>query len=143
MSEIRGLAADTTLSPTKRAWLALGAFMGGDELLAAALERSILAKNGQRQGPWVRVSSGDAGNDRHDDRARSRSSPPASAIRLAADMDAYVDAYPPKDTLVDLPADPRRPPLGGANAGCQLRRMTATVDGVTRRIQVAPIGRPG
>ncbi len=99
--QIRDAAADPSLTVTDRAWLALGALAAGDESLATDLERGILAANGQRLGPWVRVWTGDA-----------ESSATTTALvdmvaagigdPLAADLDAYVGANPPKDTLVDL-----------------------------------------
>ena len=136
LGEIRRTAADTTLSATKRTWLALGAFAGGDEALAAQLERSILAKNGEQQGPWVRLALNSA--------ETSITTTALLAIvasglgdPLAAGMDAYVEAYPPSDTLVDLQRALAARLWAERTPGAPAT-LSMTVDGSTRKIAVQP-----
>ena len=103
---------------------------------AAQLERSILAKNGQRLGPWVRLALKDV--------ETSTTTTALLAIvasglgdPLAAGMDAYIEAYPPSDTILDLQRAlaarlwAERTP--GASA-----TLSMTVDGTTRTIAVHP-----
>jgi uncharacterized protein YfaS (alpha-2-macroglobulin family) len=56
---------------------------------------------------------------------------------LAADMDAYVETYPPKDTLVDLQRTVAARLWAERTPG-SAATMTATIDGVTRRIAIEP-----
>jgi hypothetical protein len=98
---VRTAAAEPTLEPTERAWLAVAALAGGDETLAGSLERALLAASGQRLGPWVRLSLSD--------RETSITTTALIAIvasgigdPLAPDLDAFLVANPPKDTLIVL-----------------------------------------
>ncbi len=98
---VRSAAAQPTLEPTERAWLAIAALAGGDEVLAGTLERALLAESGQRLGPWVRLSLAD--------RETSITTTALIAIvasgigdPLAPDLDAFLAANPPKDTLIVL-----------------------------------------
>ena len=98
---IRTAAAEPALEPTERAWLAVGALAGGDEALAGSLERALLAAAGQRLGPWVRLSLAD--------RETTVTTTALIAIvasgigdPLAPDLDAYLAANPPVDTLIVL-----------------------------------------
>jgi len=98
---VRTAAAEPTLEPTERAWLAVAALAGGDEALAGSLERALLAGSGQRLGPWVRLSLAD--------RETSVTTTALIAIvasgigdPLAPDLDAYLAANPPVDTLILL-----------------------------------------
>lgn len=133
---VRTAAAEPTLEPTERAWLALAALAGGDSALAGDLERALLRGSGQRLGPWVRLSLGD--------RETSITTTALVAIvasgiadPLAADLDAYLVANPPKDTLIVLqqalaarywaertPGDPAA--------------VTVTVDGASRDVAIDP-----
>jgi uncharacterized protein YfaS (alpha-2-macroglobulin family) len=54
---LRSIEADD-LTLRERVWLALGFQAAGDEETAREIERSILAKHGQRLGPWVRLDGG-------------------------------------------------------------------------------------
>ena len=98
---VRSAAAEPTLEPTERAWLAIAALAGWDEVLAGTLERALLADSGQRLGPWVRLSL--------PDRETSITATALVAIvasgigdPLAPDLDAFLAANPPKDTLIVL-----------------------------------------
>ena len=136
-SEIREAAADTSLTAIDRAWLAVGALATGDESLATDIERGILAADGQRLGPWVRVWTGD-----------TESSATTTALLdmvaagigdpLAADLDAYIGANPPKDTLVDLQRAIAARDWAARTPG-QDAVAALTVDGVTRQVAVKPL----
>lgn len=99
--DIRRLARNDKLDVTDRSWLAVAALAAGDEALAGDLERAVLQDHGQRLGPWIRVNAGD-----RDATATTTALLAITAAGigdpLAADMDAYVAAYPPIRTLVDL-----------------------------------------
>lgn len=133
---ITAAAAEPTLIPRERAWLALAAMAAGDEALARRLERALLRDHGQRLGPWVRLTL--------KDRETSITTTAILAIvaagigdPIATDLDAYLDANPPKDTLLDLHralaarAWVERTP--GESAAASL-----TVDGATRQLTIEP-----
>jgi alpha-2-macroglobulin len=133
---VRTTAAEPALAPTERAWLAIAALAGGDEILAGHLERALLGSSGQRLGPWVRLSLGD--------RETSVTTTALVAIvasgigdPLAPDLDAYLAANPPKDTLIALQEAlaarfwvERMP---GAAAA-----VSVTVDGASREVSIDP-----
>ena len=101
LDEIRSAAAEPSLVPAERAWLALGALAAGDDALATEIERAVLGASGERLGPWVRLSLGDAEVNAT---ATAIISIVAAGIGdpLAADLDAFLEANPPKDTLLTL-----------------------------------------
>ncbi len=133
---ITAAAAEPTLTPTERAWLALAALAAGDEGLAGQLERALLRDHGQRLGPWVRLTL--------QGRERSITTTAILAIvaaglgdPLAADLDTYLDANQPRDTVLDLHralaarAWVERTPGEKAEA-------SLTVGGATRQLKVEP-----
>ena len=133
---VRTAAAEPTLEPKERAWLAIAALAGGDATLAADLERALLRASGQRQGPWVRVFQ--------DDRETSITTTALVAIvasgigdPLAPDLDAYLVANPAKDTLIALQQAlaarswAERTPGDAATA-------SVTVDGASREVPIDP-----
>jgi hypothetical protein len=138
IDDVRSAAADPKLTSIERSWVAVAALAAGDEALAGELERAVLAADGQRLGPWVRVRTSDA-----------ESTATTTAVLaivaagigdpVAAAMDDYVAANPPKDTLLDLQRAmaarswAERTP--GADAVASMR-----VDGATRRIEISPEG---
>jgi hypothetical protein len=48
----------SSLTLREQLWLGLGLLASGDEPAARAIERAVLASNGQRLGPWVRLDAG-------------------------------------------------------------------------------------
>ena len=86
----------------ERIALALAATAAGDDTLAGRLLADILRQSGEQQGPWVRIASA-AGDDADTVRtARLAIVAAWLGLPVAADMDAYVDAHPPKTTVIDL-----------------------------------------
>ena len=101
LGEVAAAAARTDLSGSQRITVALAALGVGDETLAKQLERDLLARYGERLGPWVRLNLGAAELTAV---GTARLAIVAAAIGdpIAADMDAEVATHPPKDTVVDL-----------------------------------------
>ena len=99
--DIRAAAKRTDLTTVERSWLAVAAVAAGDEALAGKLERAVLDAHGERLGPWVRV---------HEQGAELTATTTAILAIAAAgigdpvagDMDAFLAANPPKDTVLDL-----------------------------------------
>ena len=102
LGEIAALTAVDTLSIDERVALALAAVAAGDETTAGRLLREILRTSGERQGPWVRLTS-PAGKD-PSIVLTARLAIVAAWLGepVAADMDAWLDTHPPKTTLVEL-----------------------------------------
>ena len=100
-SQIRVIASATDLSTREQVALALAALAAGDEPLAARLERQVLNASGARLGPWVRVT---AAKPNLEVLLTARLAIVAASLGdpVAADMDAFVEANPPTDTIVDL-----------------------------------------
>jgi len=136
LADIRTAAKRTDLRTVERSWLAVAAVAAGDEALAGRLERAVLDAHGERLGPWVRVH----------ERSAELTATTTAILAIAAagigdpvagDMDAFLAANPPEDTVLDLQralaarAWAERVP--GAAAVASLR-----VDGTTRRIDFSP-----
>lgn len=136
LPDIRVAADLPELTPIERSWLAVAAEAAGDVALATRLEHELIAEHGQRLGPWVRLSAPTT--------EESITTTAVLAIAaaeigdpLAADMDAYLESNPPRDTLVVLEraiaarAWAERQPAAAASA-------SLTVDGSTRQLDIAP-----
>lgn len=134
LADVRAAAALPDLEPSEQVIVALAALASGDEELAGRLERELLAASGQRLGPWVRLNLGsaDAGVV-----ATARLAIIAAALGdpVAADMDAYLEANPPKDTVVDLERAlaARR---WAARVPAADARAAVTVDGERREVRI-------
>lgn len=134
LDAIREAAAEPDLTPRERAWLSLAALAGGDEDLAANLERDLLADSGERLGSWVRVSPGDR-EETANVTALLAITAAGIGDPLAADMDAYLASVPPRDGLVVLQRAlaarlwAKRTPAADAAA-------VLTVDGASRRLEI-------
>ncbi len=136
LDQVRTAARFSRATPIDRTWLAVAALAAGDETYAEQLEHEILAADGERQGPWVRLSL--------DDRETSITTTALLGMvaaglgdPLAADMDAYVAANPPTDTLIDLPRAIAARSWAERVPG-QDAAATVTVDGATKRVAIAP-----
>ena len=136
LDRVQAAARFSRATPTDRTWLAVAALAGGDETYAEQLEHEILAADGERQGPWVRLSL--------EDRETSITTTALLGMvaaglgdPLAADMDAYVTANPPTDTLIDLPRAIAARSWAERVPG-QDAAATVTVDGATKRVAIAP-----
>jgi hypothetical protein len=101
LADVRLAAKLADLEPAERLTLALAALAAGDEELAVTLERGLVEEHGQRLGPWVRIH-GLKGVDDAVTTARLAIVAASVGDPIAADMDAYVEANPPRATLVDL-----------------------------------------
>ena len=100
-AQIRVLASADDLTVREQVALALAALAAGDEPLAARLERLVLNAHGARLGPWVRVTAADPNLEAS---LTARLAVVAASLGdpVAAEMDAFLDANPPTDTVVDL-----------------------------------------
>ncbi len=101
LADVRLAAKLADLEPAERLTLSLAALAAGDEELAVTLERGLVEERGQRLGPWVRIHEVKGVDDAV---ATARLAIVAASVGdpIAADMDAYVEANPPRETLVDL-----------------------------------------
>ncbi|HEY3333921.1 MAG TPA: Ig-like domain-containing protein, partial [Candidatus Limnocylindrales bacterium] len=132
---IRTLASENDLSVREQVALAVAALAAGDEPLAGRLERQVLNANGARLGPWVRVVAPDPDVEAS---LTARLAIVAASLGdpIAADMDAFLDANPPSDTVVDLE---RALAAGGWAARVAPADASAwiTVDGSRRELGIA------
>ena len=133
---VRTAAAEPTLEATERAWLAVAALAGGDDTLAGDLERALLLASGERLGPWVRLSLGE--------RETSVTTTALVAIvasgiadPLAADLDTYLAANPPTDTLIVLQRALAARLWVERTPGDQAV-ASVTVDGASRDVSIDP-----
>jgi hypothetical protein len=134
LADVREAAARKDLTIPERINVAIAALYAGDEALARSIERDLLATRGLRLGPWVRI---DPGSDADAAVETARLAIVAASLGdpVAADMDAWVAANPPKTTTVALERAlaargwARRVP--GASSVAAI-----TVDGVRRELPV-------
>jgi hypothetical protein len=105
--------------------------------LATSLERAILKESGQRLGPWVRVRSTDAEATAV---TTARLAIVAAGVGdpLAADLAAFVDANPPRETLVVLERALTARSIAERMPGTEAT-ATLTVDGTTRSLTIDPM----
>ena len=133
-AQIRVLASATDLTVREQVALAVAALAAGDEPLAARLERQVLSANGARLGPWVRVTAPDPNLEAL---LTARLAVVAASLGdpVAAEMDAFLGANAPTDTVVDLER-------ALAAAGWARRMAPAdasawlTVDGTRRELRI-------
>ncbi len=102
LGELAGLADLDDLSIDEQVALALAAIAAGDETTAGRLMRDVLRESGERQGPWVRVTTPAGSDPSIVLTARLAIVAARLGEPVAADMDAWLDAHPPKTTLVEL-----------------------------------------
>ncbi len=135
LADVRTAAKASKLTTIERSWLAVAAFAAGDEALAGSLEREVLAKAGQRLGPWVRVKDGGA-----ETTATTTAVLAIAAAGIgdpvAADLDAFLEANPPRDTLLDLQRAIAARSWAERTPG-QAAVASLRVDGTTRRVEVS------
>ena len=136
LDEIRAAAEASKLTATERSWLAVAALAAGDEALAGELERAVLAANGQRLGPWVRVWTVDS-ETTATTTALLAIAAAGIGDPLAADMDDYIAANPPQDTLLALQRAIAARSWAERTPG-QAAVASMQVDGTTSRIEIAP-----
>ncbi len=136
LAEIRAAASAADLTSIEGAWLAAGAMAAGDEDLAGRLERAVLAEDGERLGPWVRVYV-----ENLETTATTTAVLAIAAAGIgdpvAADLDAYLEANPPKDTLLDLQRAIAARSWAVRTPG-QPAVASLRVDGATRRLEIRP-----
>ena len=101
LDEVREAAALHGLTIAEQINVALAALYAGDETLARSIEQDVLAKHGLRLGPWVRLDPG-ADEDASLQTARLAIVAASLGDPVAASMDAWVAANPPKTTTVAL-----------------------------------------
>ncbi|MEI7742458.1 MAG: Ig-like domain-containing protein [Chloroflexota bacterium] len=101
LAQIRDAAALTDLTVDEQIAVGLAAVAAGDETTARDIEQAVLAADGEQLGSWVRVRG--LGNA-PDTLLTARLAVIAAAIGdpLAAGMDDYASANPPKATAIDL-----------------------------------------
>jgi hypothetical protein len=102
LGELAQIAGRPDAGGRTRLWAALGLALLGDTGRAAAIERSVLQRWGERRGDLVRLRiSGDA---EEVSEATDLAALVAAVVDdpLAADLLAYVVAVPPRDTLTSL-----------------------------------------
>ena len=135
LADVRTAAKASKLTTIERSWLAVAALAAGDETLAGTLERAVLAKAGQRLGPWVRVRDGGS-----ETTATTTAVLAIAAAGIgdpvAADMDAFLEANSPRDTLLDLQRAIAARSWAERTPG-QAAVASMRVDGTTRRVEVS------
>jgi hypothetical protein len=91
----------TDLEPTEKIYLALGFAAAGDDATALQIERELLAADGERLGPWVRLQIGDLDATAE---ATGLLSVVAASLGdpIATNMAEYVAANPGHDTTQAL-----------------------------------------
>ena len=101
VADIEAAAGLKDLTVSEQVVLSLAALAAGDDALAGKLERGVLNAHGQRLGPWVRVT---AASPNEETLLTARLAIVAASLgdAVAADMDAFVAANPPKTGVVDL-----------------------------------------
>ena len=136
LDQIRDLASATDLTPAERAWLAAGAAVAGDDVTARDVLDTLLTEHGQRLGPWVRIQTGD---DELDATLSALAEIAAAGLGdpIAADLDAFLEANPPKDTLLDLQRTIAARSWADHVPGA-IASAAVTVDGATRTVTVTP-----
>ena len=136
LADVHEAAAQTDLTIPEQISVAIAAFYAGDEDLARTLERDLLTGHALRLGPWVRIDPG-AGEDASLQTARLAIVAASLGDPVAADMDAWVAANPPKTTTVALEralaAQGWAKRVPGASAVAAI-----TVDGARRELAVKP-----
>ncbi len=99
--DVEAAAAATDLTVREKLYVALAAAHAGDYSTARSLERELLARYGQRLGPWVRLSLGDAAVN-----AEASALLTLLALELgdpiAAATEAFVEENPSPDDLAVL-----------------------------------------
>ncbi|MCU0504669.1 MAG: Ig-like domain-containing protein [Chloroflexi bacterium] len=90
LADLRAAAAASDLTPTERAWLAVGLGEAGDLAGAAAMERALLAELGQRSGAWARVVVGSTAHTSIEATALLAIVAARIGDPLAPDLEAYV-----------------------------------------------------
>lgn len=102
LSDLKTAEREPNLTTTERLYLALGFAAAGDDPSAIAIERDLLARDGERLGAWVRLR---VGNDLDATlEATSLLAILAAGVGdpLAPGMAAYVAANPATDTIHNL-----------------------------------------
>ncbi len=133
--DISTLDAATDLTVEERADLALAALEAGDEALAGRLEQQLLASNALRSANMVRIDPG-PGTDTTVVTARLAIVAASLGDPIAAEMDEYLAANPPKTTLVVL--ERALAARGWAmRVASSTARATLTVDGVRTAVSLS------
>lgn len=99
LADLRSAGTATDLTIRERIALALGLEAAGDDAAALAIERDLLARNGQRLGPWTRLRVGTSLDDTVAATADLALVAAGIGDPIAASLAAYVDANPAHDTL--------------------------------------------
>ena len=136
LADVREAAAQKDLSIPEQISVAIAALYASDEALARSIERDVLTRHGLRLGPWVRIDPG-KGEDASLQTARLAIVAASLGDPVAADMDAWVAANPPKTTTVALEralaAQGWAKRVAGASAVA-----AATVDGTRQELSIEP-----
>lgn len=99
LADLREANRATDLTIRERIALALGFEAAGDDASAMAIERDLLAKDGQQLGPWTRLRVGTSLDDTVAATADLALVAAGVGDPIAASLAAYVEAYPAHDTL--------------------------------------------
>ena len=99
LADLRSAGSATDLTIRERLALALGLQAAGDDAAARAIERDLLAKNGQRLGAWTRLRVGTSLDDTVAATADLALLAAGIGDPIAPSLAAYVDANPAHDTL--------------------------------------------
>jgi alpha-2-macroglobulin len=134
LTDVRAAAAQTDLTVPERISLALAALAAGDEELARTLEHGVLADAGVHLGPWTRLTVL-AGEDAAVQTARLAIVAASLGEPVAAEMDAWLAANPPRTTTVNLERA-----IAAKGWAARLPRTAAkaalTVDGTRREVAI-------
>ncbi|MCJ7712287.1 MAG: hypothetical protein MUQ32_15820, partial [Chloroflexi bacterium] len=136
LADIRDAASQSDLTTPEKITVALAALHAGDEALARSIERDVLTAHGHSLGPWVRIDPG-KGEDASLETARLAIVAASLGDPVAADMDAWVAANPPKTTTVAL--ERALAARGWAKRVAGAPAVAAvTVDGTRRELTIEP-----
>ncbi len=136
LADVTAAAAQRDLTIPERISLALAALAAGDEALARSLEHGVLRDAGLHLAPWTRVDG--ANPDEVAVRtARLAIVRAALGEPVAAEMDAWLEANPPRTTTVSLE---RAVAAKGwaSRLPASTVKAAVTVDGARREVTIDP-----
>jgi hypothetical protein len=101
LADVHAAATATDLTVPEQVSLALAALYAGDEDLARTIEHRLLRQHGAHLGPWTRLDTR-SGDDPDLQTARLAIVAASLGEPVAAEMDAWVAANPPRTTSIAL-----------------------------------------
>ena len=102
LAEIRAALGDRDLTIRERLYLALGAAALGDHATAVREERALLARHGERMGPWLRLRVGSSLDDTIEATSLVALIGATVGDSVAQWAEAYVEANPARDDPMSL-----------------------------------------